>query len=518
MLLANAAWILASNGQHVLVVDWDLEAPGLHRYFRPFLDDEEMTETDGVIDFVVDFSVAATTPVDVAADDGPDWFHAFADLSRYASRLTWDFPDDGHLDFVGAGRQGASYSSRVNEFNWQDFYEKFGGGALLDRARENMRRDYDYILVDSRTGVSDTSGICTVQLPDTVVVCFTLNNQSIEGASSVARSIRSQRGASVRVLPVPTRVERSEKDKLDLRRGLAMRRFGDLLEGQSHEEREEYWTDVEVLYEPFYAYEEMLATFKDRPGERHTTLASAERLTSRIADGAMTAVRISESRRQVVLAEYEGRPLAVERVHRGVGGVFLSYHRSDTASHAARLYDRLARALGQERVWMDVDSVPPGVDFATAVEQAVLAADVVVVLIGPNYKHGGLSAHEVAVALRSEQRVIPVLVGGARMPAIAELPQEMRGLARRQGIELRDAYWDADVGRLLAAVELAASPAPISVPTAGHAVRSSGRSANSDELINDVLRSRDRSRVTLTVVAVAALGALLAVLVMIWLR
>ena len=47
-----------------------------------------------------------------------------------------------------------------------------------------MRRRYHYILIDSRTGVSDTSGICTVQMPDLLVVCFTYNNQSIEGADA----------------------------------------------------------------------------------------------------------------------------------------------------------------------------------------------------------------------------------------------------------------------------------------------------------------------------------------------
>lgn len=42
MALANVAWILASHGLRVLAIDWDLEAPGLHRYFHPFLDDEEL--------------------------------------------------------------------------------------------------------------------------------------------------------------------------------------------------------------------------------------------------------------------------------------------------------------------------------------------------------------------------------------------------------------------------------------------------------------------------------------------
>ena len=59
MAVANVAWILATNGFRVLVIDWDLEAPGLHRYLHPFLEDKELTSSPGLIDFFVDFSVAA---------------------------------------------------------------------------------------------------------------------------------------------------------------------------------------------------------------------------------------------------------------------------------------------------------------------------------------------------------------------------------------------------------------------------------------------------------------------------
>ena len=226
MLLANVAWILASNGHKVLAVDWDLEAPGLHRYFSPFLLDKELTDTDGVIDFVVDFAVAATTATDPDGEQDADWFLPYADITSYASTLQWDFASEGVLDFIGAGRQGASYSTRVNGFGWQDFYQRFGGGSFIDEARRVMKERYEYILIDSRTGVSDASGICTVQLPDVLVVLFTLNNQSIDGASGVARSVQAQRGDSLTILPVPTRIENAEKDKRDLRRERAMRQFG----------------------------------------------------------------------------------------------------------------------------------------------------------------------------------------------------------------------------------------------------------------------------------------------------
>src|SRR5207245_873760 len=104
MLLANLAWTLASQGKRVLAVDWDLEAPGLHRYFRPFLIDPDLTASNGIIDWVIDFSSAAVTP---NTGDGieRDWYRPMADLTRYAVSLKWPFDNGGTVDFVPAGRQ-----------------------------------------------------------------------------------------------------------------------------------------------------------------------------------------------------------------------------------------------------------------------------------------------------------------------------------------------------------------------------------------------------------------------------
>src|SRR3954453_5414042 len=85
MMLANVAWILAANGKRVLVVDWDLEAPGVHRYFAPFLKDPDLTSSDGIIDFVTDFELAATTAVMRGEADEPDWWKPYANILQYAS-------------------------------------------------------------------------------------------------------------------------------------------------------------------------------------------------------------------------------------------------------------------------------------------------------------------------------------------------------------------------------------------------------------------------------------------------
>ncbi|HWN44988.1 MAG TPA: tetratricopeptide repeat protein, partial [Thermoanaerobaculia bacterium] len=358
----NVAWILASRGKRVLAVDWDLEAPGLHRYFIPFLVDRTLTSSDGIIDFVIDYTTEAMTPDPEGEPSPPDWYVPLAGLARYACSLEWsdwEFPDAGTLDFVCAGRQGQSYSARVNTFDWQGFYDRHGGGAFLEEVRKQVREEYDYILIDSRTGVSDTSGICAGQMPDALVVCFTLNNQSIDGAAAIARSVYAQRGAEFPIFPVPTRIEASEKEKLEARKDYARRKFALWPEHLEGVQREEYWRGVEMPYVPYYAYEEVLAVFGDKPISSTASLLSAmERLTSYLTRGEVeNLVPAPEAVRQQVLLAYasrqvdevgeEERSRAAEAVCAGMG--------PDEQTAVHRLFTSLLRAeadgtVGRARV------------------------------------------------------------------------------------------------------------------------------------------------------------------------
>ncbi|HKQ74049.1 MAG TPA: tetratricopeptide repeat protein [Blastocatellia bacterium] len=325
MAVANVAWILASGGKRVLTVDWDLEAPGLHRYYAPFLGDKDLTGSDGLIDLLIEFRDATATghaDDDVAGDD--KWHDSYADIAAYVVSLDWEFPRGGTLDLLPAGRQGASYSARVNSFDWEEFYERRGGGVFLEAVKEKMRADYDYVLIDSRTGVSDTSGICTVQMPDAVVVCFTLNNQGIKGSAAVAHSIYEQRlrkGRDIAIFPVPMRVEPFEKIKLDLRREYSKKMFELFPSHLPPQSRAQFQEDVQVKYLPYYAYEEILATFGNRPGESESTslLAPAEHLTYYLTDflpgKPISRMEVSEqllARRQAILAVFEGKQVAVD--------------------------------------------------------------------------------------------------------------------------------------------------------------------------------------------------------------
>ncbi len=159
----------------------------------------------------------------------------------------------------------------------------------------------------------------------------------------------------------------------------------------------------------------------------------------------------------------------------GAERVFISYRRDDAAGYAGRLEEALERALhtrlGPASVFRDVQDIALGEDFVQAIAQRLAAAQAVVVLIGPRWAGptantarriddpGDIVRLEVAAALASPARVLPVLLPGASMPAEAELPDPLKPLARRNALSLSDTHWQADVAKLVDAIGLAAPAA-----------------------------------------------------------
>jgi len=309
MALANAAWILAANGRRVLTIDWDLEAPGLHRYFRPFLIDAELSDTVGLIDFFWTYSTQAMTPQGDEHDDV--WWQKVTDLGAYTIQLDWEFPESGCVDLICSGRQDSGYADLVNSFNWSNFYRRLDGALLLRHVRERLKADYDYILIDSRTGVSDTSGICTVAMPDSLVAMFTLNRQSVDGVAAVLESIKPQRAASgLRIFPVVARVELGEKERLDAARERTRPKFNKYVIEDGSVDVQRYWGDMEIMYQPYYAYEEILAAFGDPTGQGRSDtalLAGMERLVQRFTgDTDIMMPVVAEAQRRTVLGQFAG--------------------------------------------------------------------------------------------------------------------------------------------------------------------------------------------------------------------
>ena len=144
------------------------------------------------------------------------------------------------------------------------------------------------------------------------------------------------------------------------------------------------------------------------------------------------------------------------------GKIFINYRRADSIGMAGRLHDRLAQTFGRDKIFMDVDHIPAGVDFVTHLNSQVAACGVILVIIGPNWlrakdKAGQRRLHqpddfvaiEIAAALARDILVIPVLVDGTRMPSASELPDALKSLARRQAVEVRHAHFGQDAQTLV---------------------------------------------------------------------
>ena len=169
--------------------------------------------------------------------------------------------------------------------------------------------------------------------------------------------------------------------------------------------------------------------------------------------------------------------------------IFISYRREDAAGYASRLYDALAARFGDDQVFIDVDAIEPGVDFAEVLEQAVGSSDVFISLIGRDWLTVSDSRGrrrvdnpddpvrlEIEAALDRDVRVIPVLVQEAEMPTGDELPAPLAPLARRNALQIRDTSWDRDVGRLIATLEkLEGSAARHAPPPEANSERPSSR-------------------------------------------
>jgi hypothetical protein len=129
--------------------------------------------------------------------------------------------------------------------------------------------------------------------------------------------------------------------------------------------------------------------------------------------------------------------------------VFINYRREDTAPYAGRLYDRLIAHFGEDQVFIDIDQIEPGEDFVEAINRKVSTCDIAIVAIGLSWLRATDASGkrrlddeedfvrmEIVAALRRKILVIPVLVGGARMPGRHDLPEALAPLSRRNAIEL----------------------------------------------------------------------------------
>ncbi len=173
LALVNCAFRLAKQGRKVFILDFDLEAPGVDS-FRALGGDGRPHK--GIVEYVDRFKSKGEVE----------------DIDDYVSKANPASTQPGEIRFMSAGRKDEEYKVLLSRLDWKHFYEQQSGYLFIENVKAAIEDKFapDYVLIDSRTGLTDVSGICTLQLPDLVVLFFNLNNQNVLGVSQIYRSVR----------------------------------------------------------------------------------------------------------------------------------------------------------------------------------------------------------------------------------------------------------------------------------------------------------------------------------------
>lgn len=171
MALVNVALDLVSKGRKVVLMDFDLEAPGLSTFGLC----EAKSLRGGVVDYVGDYLDSFVAP----------------SIQEYVAQCNEVKELPGKLWLMPAGNNDNEYSSRLAEINWRDLYQNKSGYLLFEDMKAQIQHEYspDYLLIDSRTGHTDVGGICTRQLPNAIVFLFFPNEQNLVGLKKICDTV-----------------------------------------------------------------------------------------------------------------------------------------------------------------------------------------------------------------------------------------------------------------------------------------------------------------------------------------
>jgi CO dehydrogenase nickel-insertion accessory protein CooC1 len=450
MALANVACLLADAGDEVLVVDWDLEAPGLHRFLPPRLRassasmDLGLDDAPGVIDLFSKLrDQLPPTPPSSEEEADAAVEHAFTgvDLDAYVSDTA--VPS---VRIMRAGRNDdGGYSRRVGTFDWEAVFQRAPGiyRAFADR----LTAKYRWVLVDSRTGVTDISGICTSLLPERLVVVFTPNRQSLTGVRELVLRATEYRRSSddlrpLLVYPLPSRIEASLQDlRTRWRFGDPDRdvigyepMFQDLMAkayGLPRCDLSAYFDEVQIQQTPDYAYGEEIAV--RRTGDRFSMANSYIVFMNRLKTGEPPWLQLEPIAQAPEQPGSVGvdMPVAPPKVSSSpprlrsspprtatkdaapVMGpqVFLSYASADRERIIA-----VAAALSRRNLRVQVEkTLEPGSDYSSAVSQQLDASDAIVVFWSRDAIESGWVKTEAEEGMR-RGILVPVLLDDVAPP------------------------------------------------------------------------------------------------------
>jgi MinD-like ATPase involved in chromosome partitioning or flagellar assembly len=282
MALANVASLMAMQGRRVLAIDWDIEAPGLHRFLQAGHSDRSFhnleNESPGLMDMIA-LLAANVMEKGTTAIRG-------LDLTQFCYRTSTP-----SLYVMTAGRFDQDYSRRVAEFNWEACFNR--SPTFFYELASRLADEFDYVLIDSRTGVSDVGGVCTMLMPTKLVLVFTPNRQSLYGGIEVLQRVTRYRISSddvrpVIIYPLPSRIELSESLLRQEWRTMYQQEFEASFQqiyGLDNCDLTPYFDNVQIPHSPRYAFGEDIAVLTEGSKDRLSFASNFDQFTYWLTHG-----------------------------------------------------------------------------------------------------------------------------------------------------------------------------------------------------------------------------------------
>jgi hypothetical protein len=217
--LVKTGEVLYRVGLHVLLVDFDLEAPSLETFFPHC--NTALLNTPGVMDLLQAYkhAVASLIPPSRASDSGLPFEGIRSSMTNVGNVGSVSEANGGSLHLITVGRRDAGkmeeYVNEVGRIDWKDFYENWEGELYFRWLRDQFHIHADVTLIYCRTGVTELGRICCFQIADCIVAFCSQSKQQIEGTAWMLRTALSSkleeaRGAPLSALVIPSRIDASE--------------------------------------------------------------------------------------------------------------------------------------------------------------------------------------------------------------------------------------------------------------------------------------------------------------------
>ena len=411
--LANIAALLSTWGYKVLCIDWDLEAPGLQFYFQSRLATQN---SPGLVEFIHDY----------VEGKQPSWrdYTTSVSFNKMGSPLL--FMRAGHLDEL--------YVQRLQNLNWETLYSEHNLGNFLEQVRDEWKEALDFIFIDSRTGITDIGGICTIQLPDLLVLPLTANEQSLSGSINTMNRLRATQAelpldhGNIPVLPIISRFEgRVEYKQAEQWLMKFAQRLAPFYKEWLHRDVkvEEILNFTRIPSIPFWSFGEELPVVDKGTDDPDDIGFPLETLAALVAQKFSSTDVLVRNRDVFVNAAKSGaqilhKPLdqqsALEQQGRQNSPVkiFISYsHRDERLKQELEFHLSTLRRQGMITTWSD-DQISAGTNRTQVVNARLEESNLILLLISIDYLASPASDQEMEQALKraqaGEATIIPIIL------------------------------------------------------------------------------------------------------------